>query len=69
MPANYGINSNGILSVHNTGAFYQQQCEEVIAEVKAAKDVKISHVSDVITSEIIEVCNVNDESQQLKKVQ
>jgi hypothetical protein len=37
--------------------------------ITISKDVKISHVSDVITSEIIEVCNVNDESQQLKKVQ
>jgi hypothetical protein len=36
----YGINSNGILSIHNAGAFYQQQCEEVIAEVKAEKAAK-----------------------------
>jgi hypothetical protein len=33
------------------------------------KDVKISHVTDVITSEIKDVCNVNDVSKQLKKAQ
>ena len=32
------------------------------------KDVKISHVTEVITSEIKEVCNIKDEIQQLKKV-
>jgi len=33
------------------------------------KDVKISHVTEIITSEIKEVCNINDENQQLDKAQ
>ena len=33
------------------------------------KDVKISHVTDLITSELKEVCNINDEKKQLKKAQ
>lgn len=33
------------------------------------KDVKISQVTEVITSEIKDVCNINVESQQLKKAQ
>lgn len=33
------------------------------------KDVKISHITEVITSEIKEVCNIIDENKQLKKVQ
>lgn len=33
------------------------------------KDVKISHVTEVITSEIKEVCNINDENQKLDEAQ
>lgn len=33
------------------------------------KDVKISHITEVITSEITEACNINAENQQLKKAE
>lgn len=33
------------------------------------KDVKISHVTEIITSEIKEVCNINDENQKLDEAQ
>ena len=33
------------------------------------KDVKISHLTEVLTSEIKEICNINDENKQLKKAQ
>lgn len=33
------------------------------------KDVKISHVTEIITSEIKDVCNISDENKQLKKAE
>ncbi|XPF94278.1 helix-turn-helix domain-containing protein [Colwellia sp. RE-S-Sl-9] len=33
------------------------------------KDVKISHITEIITSEIKEICKINDENQKLDKAQ
>lgn len=37
--------------------------------IKLNKDVKISHVTEIITSELKDVCNISDENRQLKKAE
>jgi hypothetical protein len=68
----FGINENSNkvdinelkLSV-TEGVFAAIQADMIVLN----KDVKISHVTETITSEIKEACNINDESQQLNKAQ
>jgi hypothetical protein len=67
----YGIeNSNKVdinelkLSV-TEGVFAAIQADMIVLN----KDVKISHVTETITSEIKEACNINDENQKLNKAQ
>ena len=47
------------------GLFAALQTDMIILN----KDVKISHVTETITSEILDVCNINSESLKLKKAQ
>jgi hypothetical protein len=47
------------------GVFAAIQADMIVLN----KDVKISHVTETITSEIKEACNINDENQKLNKAQ